>query len=212
MTNETSGGTDNAPASTMRRRHTGRRRNEEARQAILHSAIALLTAPHSSTITMDALAKEAGVGVQTIYRWWPSKAAVLADALTNDARDRIPETDTGTTLGDLTAFLAASFRAANSTPVSRALRTLMAAAQHDPHAAEVLRTYTAQRRSVVLAILEHGQRRGELTTDANLPLVVDHAFGFIWYRLLVGHAPLDETAAAEEATYLLRPILNNLRE
>ena len=84
-----------------RRPHTGRRRNEAARRAILEAALDLLTGSDGTTITIDALAAAAGVGKQTIYRWWPSKAAVLAEAMTQRARAQVPTADTGSLVGDL---------------------------------------------------------------------------------------------------------------
>ena len=97
-------------------------------------------------ITMEALAITASVSKQTIYRWWPTKAAVLAEAMGDRARDEVPVVDTGTVLGDLTQFLVATFRSASARPIARALRTVMAEAQSDPQAAEVLHAYTAERR------------------------------------------------------------------
>jgi len=186
-----------------RRAHTGRRRNEEARQAILGAALDLLMASDDEPITMDALAATAGVSKQTIYRWWPTKAAVLAEAMADRARDEVPVVDTGTVLGDLTEFLVATFRNARTRPVARALRTVMAEAQSDPQAAEVLDAYTAERREALRAVLMRGQLRGDLPLDADLATMVDMAFGFVWYRMMVGHAPLDRSSAVSLARSVL---------
>src|SRR6201999_2459783 len=83
-----------------RRPHTGRRRNEAAREAILAAAFGLLSGPGPEALTIDAIAAEAGVGRQTISRWWPSKGAVLADALVRHAWAVVPERDTGSFTGD----------------------------------------------------------------------------------------------------------------
>ena len=88
-----------------RRPHTGRRRNEAARDAILSAAYRLLSQPGTEALTIESIAAEAGVGRQTIYRWWPSKGAVLADALARHAQVVVPNRDTGSFTGDLTAFL-----------------------------------------------------------------------------------------------------------
>ena len=186
-----------------RRAHTGRRRNEQARQAILRAALDLLMATDDTPITMDALAVTASVSKQTIYRWWPTKAAVLAEAMGERARDEVPVVDTGTVLGDLTKFLVATFRSASARPIARALRTVMAEAQSEPQAAEVLRAYTADRREALTAVLARGQQRGELPADADLATMVDMAFGFVWYRMMVGHAPLDRASAVRLARSLL---------
>ncbi|HEX3516454.1 MAG TPA: helix-turn-helix domain-containing protein, partial [Trebonia sp.] len=92
-----------------RRPHTGRRRNDAAQAAILDAAFRLLGGPGTEPLTIDAIAAEAGVGRQTIYRWWPSKGAVVADALARHARVVVPERDTGSFAGDLAAFFIDSF-------------------------------------------------------------------------------------------------------
>src|ERR1700752_5393884 len=92
-----------------RRPHTGRRRNDAAKAAILDAAFRLLSGPETDGLTIDAIAAEAGVGRQTIYRWWPSKGAVVADALARHARVLVPDRDTGSFTAALAAFLTHTF-------------------------------------------------------------------------------------------------------
>ncbi len=61
--------------------HTGRRRNAAARDAILDATFELLRARGAAGVTIDAIAEAAGVGRQTIYRWWPARGAVVAEAM-----------------------------------------------------------------------------------------------------------------------------------
>src|SRR5438445_4504167 len=183
----------------MRRQHTGRRRNEQARQAILAATLELLATGDTPKASMDAIAARAGVGKQTIYRWWPSKAAVLVEAMTERARVEVPAPDTGSLERDLEAFLIGMFRAARDPTVARVLRTLMAEAQLDEDAASVLQAYTAERRQVLFAVFRRGQARGTLAAAADIDLLIDQAFGVVWYRLLVPHAPLPSSDAANLA-------------
>ena len=182
--------------TSPRRPHTGRRRNDAARDAILDAAFRLLSAPGTEGVTIEAIAAEAGVGRQTIYRWWPTKGAVVADALMRHARVTVPERDTGSLPGDLAAFLTDSF--------AGALREIVAAAQADEHVARVLADFTAARRAALRSLLERGQAAGELAKDADLDMLVDMTYGVLYYRLLVGHAPLDEAAARSLAAELTR--------
>jgi AcrR family transcriptional regulator len=177
-----------------RRPHTGRRRNDAAADAILDAAFRLLSDP-GATVTIDAIAAEAGVGKQTIYRWWPSKGAVVADAMARYAVATVPDPDTGSLIGDLTAFLTDSFRGLADENYATRLRQIVAAAQTDPAVAEVLASFTAIRRAALRAILERASEHGELAPDADLDMLVDMAYGVLYYRLLVRHAPLDERAA-----------------
>jgi AcrR family transcriptional regulator len=61
----------------------GRPRSEESRRAILDSTRRLLTHMAVSKISIEAIAKKAGVGKTTIYRWWPNKQAVVMEAVFN---------------------------------------------------------------------------------------------------------------------------------
>ena len=187
-----------------RRPHTGRRRNEAAQDAILDAAFRLLSGPSADPLTIDAIAAEAGVGRQTIYRWWPSKGAVVADALVRHARAVVPERDTGSFAGDLAAFFTDSFAGLENQRYADVLRQIVAEAQHDEHVARVLADFTAVRRAALRVLLERGRRAGELAADADLGMLVDMAYGVLYYRLLIGHAPLDEKAARSLAGELTR--------
>jgi len=199
-----SGMTAGPPPSPPRRPHTGRRRNDAATDAILDATFRLLSSPRAEAVTIDAIAAEAGVGRQTIYRWWPSKGAVVADALMRHAQAVVPRRDTGSFAGDLAAFLADSFAGLEDEGLSSRLRQIVAAAQHDEHVAKVLADFTAARRAALRAILERGRDGGALAPDADLDMLTDMAYGVLYYRLLVGHAPLDEQAARSLAAELAR--------
>jgi AcrR family transcriptional regulator len=180
------------------RPHTGRRRNEATRQAILAAARRLLAAD-SGSVTVDAIAHEAGIGKQTIYRWWPSKGAVLLEALTSGARNLVQIPDTGAVETDLASFLANLFHAASSPENAALLRTLATEAARDTQTAQLLRDFIQTGRSDLRAILERAQIRGEVAAGTDLDLLVDQAFGACWLRLLSGHAPLTAGVARELA-------------
>jgi AcrR family transcriptional regulator len=191
-----------APASAPRRPHTGRRRNEAARQAVLDAAVELLSRPDGAATSIEEIAQASGVSKHTIYRWWPSKGAVLLDALVEQARQEAGTTaPAGTLAADLEAFLAATFRTAEH--ASPLLRGAMAEAQRDPRAAEGMRQFTAARRAELRRLLEAGQSRGELPGDTDLDLLIDQVYGLLWYRILIGHAPLTADVAARLARSLV---------
>jgi AcrR family transcriptional regulator len=185
-----------------RRAHTGRRRNEAARAAILDATIDLIYAGDTE-VTIDAIAHHAGVGRQTIYRWWPSKGAVAAEAMARHAQAIVPARDTGMFHGDLEAFLADSFTSLADDSLRNALRRIAAAALGDEHVATVLADFTARRRAALRALLDRGVASGALSPEADVAMLVDMAYGVLWYRILVGHAPLDEAAARELAACLI---------
>jgi AcrR family transcriptional regulator len=159
---------------------------------------------------MKAIAETAGVGRQTVYRWWPAKQDVLIDAL-RDLRLRKSEhldPDSGDTLADLRTLMTATFALASSL-TGKALTGLMADAQHDPRLSHRLQsTVIGPRRHALRLILARGVERGELQEAVPLDLAVDFAFGTMWYRLISHHAPVD----GELADQITRALADLLRK
>jgi len=185
---------------TPRRPHTGSRRNDAAGQAILRAAAELLAADNGAPITVAAIAERAGVGKQTIYRWWSSKSAVLLDAMIHGARQVAPTPDSGDLLADLRLFLRSTFAAA---PDNRSLLLgVLREALGDNATMDRLATFTAARRGELAQILDRAGGRGQIPIAERQAAVVDQAFGLLWYRMIFAHEPLDERAADEVATAL----------
>jgi len=176
------------------RQHTGRRRNEAARQAILASAANLLRSNDAATVSVDAIARQAGVGKQTIYRWWPSKGALLLEALLDRARVVAPTPDTGDLEADLRVFLTNTFQgAADARPV---LLGVLREALVDGEAMTLLSEFAAHRRAALGQIVAQASLRGDCVDSTTAALVVDQIFGLLWYRLIFGNAALDKRTAA----------------
>jgi AcrR family transcriptional regulator len=185
---------DDPDDDSPRRAHTGRRRNEDARRAILDAVLVLLAESGGVPVTIDTIARAAGVGKQTIYRWWPSKGAVLLEALTGLAGDVVSPPEADSLRADLTSFVAATFRGARAESTASVLRSLVREAARDPHAADLVRTFTASRRDALRALL--ARHPDELAPGADLDLIVDQLYGLFWYRFLLEHRPLSDEAAA----------------
>jgi AcrR family transcriptional regulator len=183
-----------------RRPHTGSRRNDAAEQAILHAAAELLAADDGALITVAAIAERAGVGKQTIYRWWSSKSAVLLDAMIHRAQQVAPAPDSGDLHTDLRLFLRSTFAAA---PENRSLLLgVLREALGDTTTMDRLATFTAARRDELAQILDRARARGQIPIPEWPETVVDQAFGLLWYRLIFAHQPLDEQVADDLATAL----------
>ncbi|MFJ8436006.1 TetR/AcrR family transcriptional regulator [Kitasatospora sp. NPDC094019] len=185
------------------RRTGGRIRNEDAHDAVLTAAIELVEELGYQPVTVERIAARARVAKSTIYRWWKSKAPLVMDAYRATVEQRVPEPDTGSLDGDLTAFATALYGVTAHPLRVRALRGLMAEAQLDPAFAEPFRAWVESRRAVVLTLLDRGVQRGELPPTADLDAATDQLFGLFWYRLLVGHQPLEPARAAEHISQLL---------
>jgi AcrR family transcriptional regulator len=182
----------------------GRVRSEDAKLATLRAAAELLEEVGYRGLTIEGVAARSGVAKSTIYRWWASKGALVMDAYSHAVARRMPEPDTGTVAGDLTRFVAQLYRVVDYPLRVQALRGLMAEAQLDPTFREDLRSWADGRRVVVAEMLNRGIQRGELPADLDMDHAVDLVFGPFWYRLLVGHAPLDPALAVKHVELILR--------
>ncbi len=173
----------------------GRPRCQEARAAILSTVMELLGNQGICSVSMEGIARMAGVGKQTLYRWWPSKADVVLEALVDRAASVIPIPDEGTLQADLEAFL---LRSAEDIATWSAphLRCLMAEAQRDEGFRERFREqFIFVRRDVMRQLFTRAKARGEISQSVDADLIMDMLYGMLWYRLLVGHAPLDAAFA-----------------
>lgn len=180
------------------------RRSERARRAIYAAALSLVAENGYRRITIEGIAARAGVGKQTIYRWWPSKADVVLDALLDLTSAKIAVPDTGSLPDDLVAFLGDTFRQRGQRPV---LIGLMAQALLDPAFATAFRDrFLFGRRAVLREILDRAAARGEIAEGIDPELLIDVVYGVLWYRLLLDHAPLDEAAGAQLASLVVRAV------
>lgn len=170
----------------------GRPRSEESRQAILHAAVDLLEEVGWAGITIDGLAARAGVGKQTIYRWYGGDLGrIVVDAFVGASDERVTPPDTGSVERDLLAILLPVTRLNRDRDTGTALanRSLMAHAQTSTDFGTQYRALHEHWRAPMLEALRRGVERGELRPDTDADVVVDLLLGFQWYRLLVGHLP-----------------------
>jgi AcrR family transcriptional regulator len=177
------------------RAHTGRSRNDAARDAILKAAAELLAEDSSANITVDAIAKRANAGKQTIYRWWPSKGAVLLEAMVWLAELEVTAVETGDLRADLAAFMHGTFTAADRHRTL--LLGVLREALGDPATYEQLESFAASRRTALRKILLASRRSGQIPVRRSIDIMVDQLFGLLWYRLIFANAPLDDAAATE---------------
>jgi AcrR family transcriptional regulator len=167
------------------------RRSERAHRAIVDAAKELLDEQGYAATSIDQIARRAGVGKQTIYRWWPNKAAVVLEAHAEQAAERTHVPDTGDLRSDLRAAAASLAHNLGDTVIGRVCVELIGEAQTSEEFAAAYRdVFITERRAAVRALLERGQERGEVRADVDIDLALDLFFGPVWYRRLVRHAPL----------------------
>ncbi len=182
------------------------RRDSAAHRAILDATAALLAERGFAGTSIEAIAARAGVGKQTIYRWWPSRADLILDVyLERTERDLPGPLAAGPAaeqIHEVLRRLAGLLGGTDSGPI---VAGLVAQAQHDPDFAVRFRErFITRRRAILATVIERGQASGELRADLDPDLAVDAFYGPIIYRLLFAHAPLDEAFADALAGELLR--------
>ena len=183
-------------------RSPGRPRSERAHRAILQAANDLLESEGFAALTVEAIAERAGVSKATIYRWWPNRAAVVMDGFLSIVSSEVPFPHTGHAREDIRIHMR-RLAEAFSGKIGRTVAALIAEGQSDPELAEALRSrWLAVRRAEAREILELGIERGELREDFDLEVAVDVLYGPIYYRILVGHAPLDDDLADALADHI----------
>ena len=180
------------------------RRSERTHRAILSSAAELLKEVGYANLTIQAIADRAGVSNKTIYRWWSNKAAVVMEAFAIATADIVTIPDTGSLQADLLAFIQAAFVAHQALKFGETMVSLVAAIQTDPTLAIAFREqFIKQRRDAVREVLERAIKSGELRASLDVEVVIDSIYGPIFYRLLIGHAPLDNQFAEALVNQLL---------
>lgn len=166
------------------------RRSEASRRAILDAAFELVGEVGYARLTIEGIAGRAGVGKQTIYRWWPSKGAVLFDAFlalseNQDGDPALP--DTGDLDADLKLVLRATAAELNDARYDLPMRALTAAMLHDPAlATEYEQRLDGPMRALKQARLRRALDAGQLPAGTDLDLAVELLWSPLMSRWLWG--------------------------
>jgi AcrR family transcriptional regulator len=169
----------------------GRPRDPALRDAILMAAQELLDEGGMTAVTIEAVARRAGVGKPTIYRLWPNAPAVAMAAFLEKASPPAAAAAEGSPVAALRAQLAA-IAAAFAERTGRNVKAMIAASQGETELAKAFRNqFIAASRAEGRDLLQRAIRMGELRADLDLEVTLDLVYGPLYYRLLVGHAPLD---------------------
>ncbi|MEO6090452.1 MAG: TetR/AcrR family transcriptional regulator [Umezawaea sp.] len=172
------------------------RRSTRSRTAILTATRELISDVGYAKLTIEAIAARAGVGKQTIYRWWPSKGAVVFDSLlalsegADGAGIALP--DTGDIEADLKAVMRATAAEFSDPEFEAPIRALNTEIINDPDLAVLYREKMEQpMRAAKETRLRSAQRAGQIAADADLGLFLDMLYAPLTQRWLLRSGPLD---------------------
>jgi AcrR family transcriptional regulator len=168
------------------------RRSERARTAILEAALVLSRDPGFQATSVEAIAKRAGVGKQTIYRWWPSKGAVLLEAINERLGTSLEFPDTGDIVTDLRSQITEVARALASDAYAP-VASLVAAAQTDPALAEAMNESLWGPNVIACRErLKKARQAHQIRLDVDLDDVIEQLYGPLYYRFLLRNKPITD--------------------
>lgn len=180
------------------------RRRKSSTDAVLKAALYLARKKGVAKVSIEAIAARAGVGKQTIYRWWPSKGAVIFEAYFREFREQIQWTRSASLAADLTSQLVRVLQLLRDPAHGPTIAHLVAEAQHDGEVARAMQeSIVRPNRQITLQRLREAQSEGQLDPRTDLELLADAIFAPAWMRLLLGVAPLGEVDAARHIGQLL---------
>jgi AcrR family transcriptional regulator len=174
------------------RRTPGRPRSEDSRKAILRSTLRLLQETGFPDLSIEAIAADADVGKATVYRWWPNKAALVADAFSSSADEELRFPNTGSVRDDVSIQMKHLVRVLRGRR-GRIVAALIGGGQSDPELIQAFRDrFMMPRRQEAYETLRRGISRGELPADLDLDLTLDTLYGALYMRFLIRHSGLTE--------------------
>lgn len=185
------------------------RRAPERRTAVYDSVFALLAEVGYDRMTMDAVAARAHVSKATIYRTWPDKPDLVAEALAYHFKDTPPLPDTGSLRGDLLALMMRACQASNSTD-GEVVAGVMTAAARNPVLARTMHEYMYEKKHTVHeAVIRRAAERGELAPDTDPHLLHEVMHSMVLARRLEVCASLDQRFAEHVVDDVLLPVLTH---
>lgn len=138
-----------------------------------------------SALSLERVAGRAGVGKAALYRRWPSKAAMVADALDAVGVTITDVPDTGSLEGDVQALLRSFRRVLRHPLIRRIVPDLQAERSRSGELEAVLAPFTAARRARGMALIERAIARGELTREVDVELALDLLAAPIYWRMII---------------------------
>lgn len=168
----------------------GRPRDPRTRAAILAAARVLLERGGLTAVTIEAIAAKAGVSRPTIYRYWPNAPAVAMAAFLEASGAPAASKTSRSALAALRAQLHA-VADAFAAPAGRSIAAMVAAAQSETELAKAFRNeFIARNRDAARLLLDRCIAERLVAPPDDIDLALDLIFGSLFYRLLMGHAPI----------------------
>jgi len=166
-------------------------RSARVREAVLNAAFAELGDKGYDGFSMEAVAQRSGVHKTTVYRRWPTRDALVVDALDSRSdRYASPILDTGSLGGDMRAFGEDVFAKLTAPHGKAMLKSLVAAVDESPEVLAQVRRFWRERLAAGAAVVARGIGRGEVPPDTDADLVTECFLAPIYLRVLLSRQPV----------------------
>lgn len=165
-------------------------RIRRTRDAVLPAALSVLAKRGFASFTMEGVAEASSVAKSTVYRYWPTRLALLRDAL--EGLNRQPEAEllAGPARARIERLLQHLASALSDGVFSACIPALIEAAERHPEVADFLHQYSDRRRSALTAVIRTGVENGELPAHLDPELAALALSGPVFYRRLMTASPL----------------------
>lgn len=189
-----------AEAKPVRR---GRPRSAETEQAILESAYSIMAAEGLAAASIDAVARDSGVSKMTIYKWWPSREALLIDAFVRQASSMLPLPDKGDVMARIRKHASAYVDALNGDFGKVQLAVISECIAGTGSAKIFAERYLAIRRDVAVRIIRSGQQDGTVHASEPAGDLYDRIYGTLFYQYVFGFRALTRDYAEKLVSSVL---------
>jgi TetR/AcrR family transcriptional regulator, regulator of autoinduction and epiphytic fitness len=179
-------------------------RIERSRMAILRAAVEELGAVGYGGVTIESIAARAGVGKSTIYRHWPDKLELIADAFETFHEQMVPDLGIRSVRESVATLLRHVAEVVVDSTFSRCIPALIEGAERDPRVREFHHRYSAERRQTLIELIAIGIESGEISAEVDPELATTALLGAIFYRRLMTASPLEPAEAGRLVDLVLR--------
>ncbi|MEV4498652.1 TetR family transcriptional regulator [Micromonospora arborensis] len=166
----------------------------EITTAIRRALTQELAAVGYGRLSIEAVARRAGVSKTAIYRRWNSKLDLVLEIVAAAAHGKLPALDTGTLRGDLALLFQAVAHALRHPLASQIIPDLLAEAARNPTIDATLREVLhARQQEIGGRLVSRAVQRGELPADTDLDAAIDLIVGPLYWRLAIARLPLTDS-------------------
>jgi AcrR family transcriptional regulator len=179
--------------TALPRPRTGNQRNPVLHQAIIAAATEVLVNEGPAGFTIEAVAKLAGCGKPTIYRWWPFRHALLLEVYLQASKRELVELEGKDLAKDLAIMLRQVWRFWRDDYSGSLFRLILSEMMLEEEGVRYLREVFIPKRQAFTAIaFQTAKDRGEIPPELDTKFLMDLFYGYSFFRLITGQLDDDE--------------------